>query len=150
MTLNELYNVKLMEYKKYGVKDEPDKLLSLLLLPKKDEFEPLRVAEGAFYEVYKKEIDSMIEKVIKDFDITDEEIIWHVEKKGVLCNNFEKDKIWFVFCWGFGLMHWSIMYHKEKTPEEVYIEEYGVSELTSDENLENVKILRKQQKGRNN
>lgn len=60
MTLNELYNVKLIEYKKYGVKDEPDKLLSLLLLPKKNEFEPLMVSEGEFYERYKNEIDSMI------------------------------------------------------------------------------------------
>lgn len=150
MTLYELYNVKLMEYKKYGVKDEPDKLLSMLLLPKKEDFEPLMVSEGKFYEKYKKKIDYMIEKVINDFDITDEEIIHHVEKKGVLCNNFEHDKIWFVFCEGFGLMHWSIMYHKEKTPEEIYIEEYGASELTSDENLENVKILRKQQKEINN
>ena len=105
MTLNELYNVKLMEYKKLGVKDEPYKLLSMLLLPRKAEFEPLMVSEGKFYEKYKKNIDSMIEKVIKDFDITDEEIIWHVEKKGVLCNNFEHDKIWYVFGEGFGLMH---------------------------------------------
>lgn len=122
MTLNELYKEKLKDYKETGKREQPDKLLAMLLLPERDYYEPLMVAEGVFYQSYQKEIDEKIDKVIQDFDITTNEIVQMVESKGVLCENFEHNKIWFVFAKGFGAMHWGLMYHKEMSPEEIYEE----------------------------
>ena len=120
MELAELYKLKLLKYKINGEKESPDKLLAMLLLPEKDKYEPLMVSEGKFYSKYKNEIDLKIEKVINDFEITDDEIIKYIEDKDIICNDFEQDKIWYVFCEGFGAMHWSLMYYPEMTPEEVY------------------------------
>lgn len=125
MNLNELYNLKLLDYQKNGIKEQPDKLLAMLLLPEKDNFEPLKTSEGKFYDSYKSEINEKIAKVINDFEITDEEIIKQIEDNGVSCNNFEHDKIWFVFCKGFGAIHWGIMYHPDKSPEEIYADVFG-------------------------
>ncbi len=43
MTLMELYNEELEDYQKIGERAHPSNLLALLLLEKKDEFEPLEV-----------------------------------------------------------------------------------------------------------
>lgn len=126
MKLNEIYNLKLLNYKKYSKREQMDKLLAMLLLPERDNFKPLKVTEGEFYQKYKTEIDEKIQKVISDFEITDEEIIKQIEDKGVSCDNFEDDKIWFVFCEGFGAMHWGLMYHPEKSPEEIYNYVFGL------------------------
>lgn len=48
-----------------------------------------------------------------------------VESKGVLCEDYEHDKIWSVFAEGFGAMHWGLMYHREWSPEQVYVEYFG-------------------------
>lgn len=127
--LQGLYNYKLKEYREHGIKENPAKLLAMLLLPQKDLFEPLMVAEGKFYEAYKEQIDKEIQKVETDFEFTREELIQLIEKKGILCNNFEEDKIWFLFAEGFGAMHWGIMYHKEKNPEEIFQEYFGEEPL---------------------
>jgi hypothetical protein len=129
MNLKKLYNLKLVDYKLNGVRDSPDKLLAMLLLPQKDNFLPLMVSSGEFYNKYKKEIDVKIERVIRDFEITNAEIVTYIEDKGVMCQNFEHDKIWFVFCEGFDTMHWGLMYRKNKSPEQIYAEAYGSDEL---------------------
>ena len=125
-TLQKIYNDYLTNYKRTGIKPYPDKLLALLILPEKDNYEPLMVEEGKFYEAYKKEIDAKIEQVIKDFNLTKEDVIRFIEQKGIYYKeeDYEEDKIWFVFAEGFGAMHWSLMYHPEYTPEQVYLECY--------------------------
>ena len=125
MTLTDLYEEKLMDYQTNGRKEQPAKLLAMLLLPERDSYEPLMVAEGVFYREYQKKIDEKIDKVIQDFDITRDEMIQIVESKGILCEDYEHDKIWFVFAEGFGAMHWGLMYHREWTPEQVYVECFG-------------------------
>lgn len=121
-SLKEIYNEYLIKYKNTGIKPYPDKLLALLLLQEKDNFEPLMTSEGNFYNVYKKEINEKIEQVISDFNLTKEDIIRFIEEKGLLYQeeNYEHDKIWLVFASGFGVMHWSIMYHPSYTPEKAY------------------------------
>lgn len=122
MTLEGLYTLKLLDYKINGYRDDPERLLALLILPEKDQYEPLRVCEGEFYEAYKDRIDKKIAKVERDFEITPIDIVKYVEAKGVCCNNFAQDRIWFVYAEGFGAMHWGLMYHPELTAEEVYEE----------------------------
>lgn len=129
MILEELYNYKLMEYKLTGFREEPYKLLAMLLLPQKDNYEPLLVDEGTFYNFYKKEIDKNINKVITDFEITKKDIINYIESNGFYCDDYEHDKIWYVFAEGFGTMHWGIMYKKNNTPQEIYSKMYGETDL---------------------
>ena len=122
MTLQEIYHNYLKEFKETGQRPYPDRLLALLLLPEKNNYKPLRVAEGKFYQIYKKEIDIKINQVINDFAITKEDIIGYIEAKGILPqeDRYEEEKLWFVFAEGFGVMHGSIMYESEQTPEEAY------------------------------
>ena len=62
MTLKELYQLKIYEYKNYGYKERPHKLLAMLLLDNLDKFEPLNKSQGEFYKKYKKIIDEAIKK----------------------------------------------------------------------------------------
>lgn len=128
MTLIELYNLKLNEYKESGLRERPWKLLAMLLLSEKDQYEPLRSSQGEFYKKYKKEIDKKIAKVEKDFNFTHEDIVEHIEKT-VICDNYEEQRIWFVFEDGFGVLNWGLMYRKEKTAEEIYSEYYDDDDL---------------------
>lgn len=149
-TLGSIYNNYLRNYKRTGNKPYPDKLLALLILPEKDNYEPLMTSEGKFYEAYKKEIDEKIEQVIKDFNLTKEDIINFIEQKGIYSKeeDYEEDKIWFVFAEGFGTMHWSLMYHPEYTPEQVYLECYDTFHKQSSKNISQLKVkkLTKHQK----
>lgn len=129
MTLKELYNYKLALYKQEGIREELDRLLALLLLSEKDNYEPLKVAEGVFYEKYKNEIDEKIKKVETDFELTKEDIIKYIEAEGMIVSNYEDNKIWYVFAEGFGSMHWGNMYRKDSTAEEIYSEYFHSNEL---------------------
>ena len=121
-TLQEIYDNYLIDYQITGQRPHPSILLALLLLPEKDNYKPLKVCEGEFYQYYKQEIDNHIHKVIQDFEITKNDIINYIEEAGIFYEekNYEYDKIWFVFCEGFGAMHWARMYHPSYTPEQVY------------------------------
>ena len=121
MTLKELYNLKLKEYKETGVREEPDKLLAMLLLPIKEDFESLEVEEGSFYRYYQEVIDENIGKIENDFELTRDYIIEKIEEN-VLCTDYEHDKIWHVFNGGFGIVHWAVMYRPYLTAEEAYLE----------------------------
>ena len=59
-----------MNYKRTGIKPYPDKLLALLILSEKDNYEPLKKSQGEFYEKYKDRINIQIDKVEKDFNFT--------------------------------------------------------------------------------
>ena len=139
MNLTELYNLKLEIYKETGIKEHPSKLLAMLLLPEMDKYEPLNSGEGLFYRIYKKEIDKKINKVENDFNITKAEIISYIEETIISEEkNYNDDKIWFVFNEGFGAMHWGLMYRKNNTPEQTYIEYFDDIELLE---INNSKIL---------
>ncbi len=135
MTLIELYNLKLNEYKETGVRERPWKLLAMLLLSEKDKYEPLRNSQGEFYKKYKEEIDKKIAKVERDFNFTHEDIVEHIEKT-VECDNFEEQRIWFVFEDGFGVLNWGLLYREEKTAEEIYSEYYDNDDLKKDYDIE--------------
>lgn len=137
MKLMELYNLKLEDYKLNGTKDEPNKLLSMLLLQEKDEYEPLFTSSGVFYKTYKEKIDEKINKVIEDFEFSDKELHTLIEENGIITDDFEHDKIWYIFCDGFGLLQWCLMYHPNMSPEGIYIKKYGDEEL---ENLNEICI----------
>jgi hypothetical protein len=140
MLLKELYDLKLMDYKLNGKKEKPDKLLAMLLLQEKDKYEPLMISEGEFYQHYKDEIDKKIVQVEKDFDLDEKEIIKLIEEKGFFCDDYVHDKIWFVFCEGFGAMYWGLMYKKENTPEEIYAEYFDNEILLSSVELKYKKL----------
>lgn len=137
--LQALYDYKLKEYREHGIKENPAKLLAMLLLPQKDSFEPLMIAEGEFYKVYKERIDKEIQKIEIDFEFTKEELIQLIEEKGVFSTNFEEDKIWFLFCEGFG---GGIMYHKEKTPEELYQEYFDEEPILNNPNYKYKRLFK--------
>lgn len=119
--LQRLYDLKLKNYKEKNIKESPDKLLAMLLLQEKDKYKPITGESGKFYEYYKEQIDEKISQVEKDFEFTKDEIIELIEEKGVFCDDYGYDKIWFVFCEGFGVLQWGLMYNNDKTPEELYI-----------------------------
>lgn len=118
--LNELYKTCLEHYILTGQREHPSHLLAMLLLEEKENYKPLMVSEGEFYDHYKKQIDEKINQVIKDFKLTKEDIIQYIEENGVFYDDYEEEKIWFVFCDGFGAMHGEMMYRPNQTPEEMY------------------------------
>ena len=137
MTLLDLYNLKLNEYKKTGVRERPWKLLAMLLLTRKDEFTPLNTSEGEFYKRYKEEIDKEISRVERDFNFTHEDLVEYIEKL-VVCDNFEEQKIWFVFEDGFGVLEWGLMYMQDKSAEEIYSEYYDNDDLKKNHDIEEI------------
>lgn len=139
MTLRELYDLKLYEYRVTGLRDKPEKLLAMLMLPEKDNYEALKVSEGKFYAKYQKEIDAKIAKFENDFNFTKDNIINFIEET-VICDEYERDKIWFVFCKGFGAMHWGIMYRKDATPEDIFSEYFDDSQLNEQYNIKKQEI----------
>ena len=122
MTLIEFYNEELENYHDTGERNHPSNLLALLLLNKKDEFEPLKVNEGEFYDTYKEEIDRGIEKVTKDFNFSKEDFINYIEESlgSYVEEDYEDDKLWQVFSEGFGALHWGLMYRTDCSGEEIY------------------------------
>lgn len=118
--LLEIYENALEEFKKSGYHPHPANLLSMLLLAEKDKFQPLRVSEGVFYKKYQSEIDGKIAKVIADFRIGKQEIEAFIEENGITTDDFEEDKIWFVFADGFGIMHGEMMYRPNQTAYQMY------------------------------
>lgn len=135
MTLIELYNLKLNEYKEFGVRERPWKLLAMLLLSEKENYEPLRNSQGEFYKKYKKQIDAKIKKVEDDFNFSSEDIIKFIERT-VVCDNYEEQKIWFVFSDGFSALNWGILYHGEKTSEQIYSHYFDCDDLIKYYDLE--------------
>jgi len=120
MTLIELYNLKLNEYKETGLREKPWKLLAMLLLSHKTIFVEYRNL-GEFYKKNKEHIDMYIKKVEKDFNFVQEDIIEYIEKN-VICKKYEEQKIWDLYAKGFEVLNWSLAYRQDKTAEEIYSE----------------------------
>lgn len=120
------YNNYLINFNKTGEHPHPSKLLALLLLPEKDNYLPWKVENDKFYHYYKKEIDEKIEKIINDFQITKEEMIYYVKEIRNVnkeAEKFEPNQIWLAFIYGIDALHWGILYHYYLSPEKNY-EEY--------------------------
>ena len=139
MKLKELYNLKLYEYKNYGLKERPYKLLAMLLLSEIDKYQPFRGSQGDFYRKYKSEIDEKISKVEIDFGFTYEEIVQYIERT-VVCDNFEYQRIWFVFAEGFSALNWGLFYHEEMTPEEIYSHCFDSDDLKKHYDIEQLAV----------
>lgn len=135
MTLLELYELKLLKYNKTKERDNPSKLLAMLLLSEMDKYEPLDISQEKFYNTYKKDIDKQISKVEKDFNFTYEDIISYIEKLTIY-NDYVKQSIWYVFADGFRVLHWALLYRKEEVPEEIYCEYFSDNELSYYSNLD--------------
>lgn len=135
MTLLELYKLKLYEYKKTGLRERPCKLLAMLLLSEKNKYEPLENSQGEFYKKYKTQIDIQIAKVERDFNFTFEDIVEYIEKT-VVCDNYEEQRVWFVFADGFSALNWGLRYKEDKTAEEIYAEYYDNDDLIKYYDLE--------------
>lgn len=136
MTLEKLYNLKLYEYVETGLRDKPEKLLAMLLLPEKDCYKAMKKSEGEFYKKYRHKIDKKIAKVDKDFNFTKSDIINLIEEKGFLCDDYDNDKIWLVYAEGFGALHWGRMYRKNASPEEIFLECFDDNQLEKQDNIE--------------
>lgn len=139
MTLLELYNLKLHEYKTTSVRERPWKLLAILLLAEIDKYESFGISQGDFYEKYKTQIDEKITKIEKDFKFTKEDIIKYIEELKI-CSDYESDKLWFIFGEGLNSLTWGLQYKKEKTPEELYSEYFESNDLSKHYNLEETAI----------
>lgn len=139
MTLLELYNLKLYEYKETNIREKPWKLLAMLLLSEKDKYKSQKNSQKEFYEKYKKEINKQINKVEKDFNFKHEDIIKYIEKKEK-CDNYEEQKIWIVFEDGFKALNWGLSYKKEKTAEEIFKEYYNSDDLKKNYDIEQIAI----------
>lgn len=135
MSLTELYNLKLNEYRETGVRERPWKLLAMLLLSEKDNYEPLRNSQGEFYKKYKDSIDEKIKKVERDFNFVYEDIVKFIETT-VDCDNYEEQRIWFVFAEGFGALNWGLLYHEDKTGEEIYSKYFDSDDLKKQYDIE--------------
>lgn len=126
LKLPTLYNNYLIEFKQTGKHPHPAELLALLLISEKDNFLPLEVTTGELYQFYKEEIDAKIAQVTQDFQITKEEIIEYIEKTVISYEkNYEQDKIWHVFCEGFGAMHHGIWYRPYNSQAKMYSDWHG-------------------------
>ena len=125
--LEDIYNEYLEKYQKTASRPYPDKLLALLLLQEKDNYEPEHLSNGSFYKKYKKEIDEKINKVIIDFNITKEDIINYIEQRGICYSEEEYEylKTWFVFASGFTTVIGTQRWHPSYTPEEAYEKSYN-------------------------
>ena len=130
MTLLELYNLKLYEYKESGIRERPHKLLAMLLLSEKDKYELVDYStpRGGFYEKYKEEIDKKIAKVERDFELTHEDIVRYIEEKQELYN-YEHQRLWNVYREGFIVVSTCLIYGKGKTAEEIYSEYIDADDL---------------------
>lgn len=141
MKLIDLYNHKVKLYENDGIREKLDKLLSILLLNEIDLFEE-QATEKEFYERYKDIINKKIRKIEEDFKLTKEEIIEQIERNGIVCNNYEFDKIWFLFNEGFSSVNWGLKNRKSNSIEEIYYEYFFDNELDDiDKNILNKKQL---------
>lgn len=149
MKLNELYNLKLLEYKVTGNVDDINKLLAIRLFNERENFEPLICDDKRFYETYKKEIDKNIEKIMSDFEITDEKLTEYIKNRySVEIKDYENNKILYAFFGGICTLHNAILCHSDKTNEQLFFEiykedlsKYPMKSIFNDEQLTTPEVL---------
>lgn len=120
---------------KYGVV-EPEMNISQEELKELTQYLAIKNAERLEQiEQYKEKIDKEIKKVETDFNFSKEDIVNFIEET-VVCDDYEHQKIWFVFCQGFEVLDWALAHQQEKTPEEIYSEIFDTDDLKKQYNLE--------------
>lgn len=128
--LNIVYKQYLIKFRKTGVHPHPSELLAILLFREKDALSTIecddelfrdiiRYTEDGFYGYHKNIIGEKIEKVIKDFSITKEEMIGYIGKMSS-DEWYENFKTWIVFAKGFVMVHSGIISHPDWSPERLY------------------------------
>lgn len=127
--LNLLYHICLNHYMVTGEREHPSCLLAMLIFQEKEKYKALRVDEGEFYRYHKSQIDEKIEQIMKDFELCEEDIIGYILEAGIICDNCESDKIWFVFSKGFQSLHNEIIVDPNKMPEQMYFNCFDLPEF---------------------
>ena len=80
MVLKDLYEEKLRKYQDTGEMEDPNSMLALLLLDKKDEFFPIDANIKHFYQDYHEVIEEGVYKIEKDFhlDALEADKFWQI------------------------------------------------------------------------
>lgn len=124
ISLQEQYNQYLKAYKRTKKRNHPhpSELLALLLLPDKDHYKYEGITIGQFYNVHKDLIDTKIEQVINDFELTEEDIISYAVavKDPRLKVDYERLKIRYVFFLGYNILEAAYWKHPNLCPERIY------------------------------
>ena len=123
ISLQEKYKFYKKIFEKTGKHPELDELLTLLLLPEKDKFEPVSIMIKEFYKHHKEQINQKIEQVMTDFNVTDAEILASTEIYAYKPNgevDLEETKLWYVFADGIGTVQWATIHRPDWTPERIY------------------------------
>ena len=80
-SLNELYDYYLSEFEVTGMHPHPSELLGILLLLEREKYSQVECSFDEFYDFYKEQIKEKINQVIKDFNITKQEMNRYIKKK---------------------------------------------------------------------
>ena len=109
--LTELYNYYLIKFKENGTHPHPSQLLAILLLEDKDKYFPMQVPTIEFNRVYKEDINRKINKIITDFNLSNEKLDNYLEESGkyFFGDTYEDNIIWIVFFKGVNVMHKAII-----------------------------------------
>ena len=85
MVLKDLYEEKLRRYQDTGEIEDPNSMLALLLLDKKDEFFPIDANIIHFYQDYHDVIEEDIYKIEKDFhlDALEDDKFWQIYGRAI-------------------------------------------------------------------
>ncbi len=125
MTLQELYELELQNYKKTKIKEDPAVLLAMLLLAKKDKFKPVKKSNGVIFKLYESLLLLDVMKVEKDFGWSRKDIMnYALEKYGFRRDSYEKTRIWVVFYPALDCFFHELMYPTNRTAEEIFLEKF--------------------------
>ena len=124
--LQEQYEQYQKEYKRTGEHPHPSELLALLLFQEIGKYDYAIWDSVEFYEHHKELINQKIDKVIKDFSITNTELYNYVKNlsmsfdKRLTGNAFYKACKYWTFVSGWNALLNSIMYDEDLCPEESF------------------------------
>ena len=123
-TPKQIYDKYQEKYQNTKIKPYPDKLLLLLLLEEKEKYKDINKSNGVFYKYYQEKIDKKINQVITDFNLSKEDIITFIEKKGIFYREetYEHDKLWYVFGEAIGALAWAVAYRSNTPKTKIYYE----------------------------
>ena len=142
-SLGELYDYYLSEFEVTGIHPHPSELLSILLLLEREKYSQVDCPFLEFYILYKEQIKEKINQVLKDFNITKEEIIRYIKRKykQYIEKDYENCKIFTVF--GNGI---KVLYDANKKCHGMTIEEIHneLSIFFNRRSLASVEILKQQ------
>lgn len=121
--LQEQYEQYQEEYKRTRKHPHPSKLLALLLFQERNKYDHLNLDSVEFYKHHKDLINQKIDKVIKDFSITNLDLHNYVKDlsqsfdKRLTGNAFYKACKYWTFISGWNALLNSIMYDEDLSPE---------------------------------